>query len=184
MTAPAHWSYKKKFLFWFLIPSVLGLSGGILALAVAKWIPTVSITSSGDAISVANTYIVFTTIIFVGLTIVITVAGIVFAHQFSATKDIQLADLADQLKNRLETNEKDCSIAFMTAALQNPDTQQFINNKLKEKAAEIMNEMADRANQDANDAEQKANGYRATAQQASRFGGTFKQPNSTNGDGK
>nr|VFK60573.1 MAG: hypothetical protein BECKTUN1418D_GA0071000_11302 [Candidatus Kentron sp. TUN] len=70
------------------------------------WIPSTNIDKPGDAISVANTYIVFTTIIFVAATVILVVIGFSFAKQFADSKDLQLEKLFGDILLEIESDDK------------------------------------------------------------------------------
>nr|VFK27972.1 MAG: hypothetical protein BECKMB1821I_GA0114274_100552 [Candidatus Kentron sp. MB]VFK74487.1 MAG: hypothetical protein BECKMB1821H_GA0114242_100552 [Candidatus Kentron sp. MB] len=57
-----------------------------------------------DVIAIANTYIVFTTFIFVLLTIAITGAGIWFARWFGISKDREIRDNMYELSTKLHSD--------------------------------------------------------------------------------
>ncbi|NYF36236.1 hypothetical protein [Stenotrophomonas sp. JAI102] len=159
-------SKAKRLLFWFFFPGLLGFAGGVASLAVASSIPALTVGGS-DAISTANTYIVFTTLIFVGFTILITIAGIVFAHQFSTSKDIQVADLASHLKKQVSENQHDCALVILKTALENSDAQRQLEIQIKAKVEEIVAAIVDRSNNDATDAQKQATNLK---KQAERIG--------------
>lgn len=96
--------------------------------------------ATSDAISIANTYIVFTTIIFVATTIFLAVAGIWFTHQFASTKEAQTTNLMSEIEQRLRENKDDCGIKFIEKVINNPDVSRHIQNKIDEKIQQILEE--------------------------------------------
>ena len=57
--------------------SLFGFAGGSISPWTLGWIKSIKVAEESNAISIANTYIVFTTIIFVGITVVLAIVGYV-----------------------------------------------------------------------------------------------------------
>jgi len=93
-----------------------------------------------DAISLANTYIVFTTIIFVGFSVFLAIAGFIFTHQFSLSKESQIVHLLAEIKTQLKENKQDFAIKFIKVCLDNPDIKNYLNNKFEEKLIQLIEE--------------------------------------------
>jgi len=79
---------------------IAGLLGGMLIMLLGHPItklfqssnPLLGANNASEVISVANTYIVFTTFIFVLITILVTGAGIWFSKWFSITKEKEIRE--------------------------------------------------------------------------------------------
>ncbi|SEQ61732.1 hypothetical protein, partial [Nitrosomonas ureae] len=84
-----------------------------------------------------NTYIVFTTIIFVGVTVILAIAGYVLAQQFSESREIQEDRLFAVLKEQIKNNEP-VGIALANAILDNSDVKRHLEDKLVSKIDEII----------------------------------------------
>lgn len=80
--------------------SLFGFAGGSISPWTLGWIKSIKVAEESNAISIANTYIVFTTIIFVGITVVLAIVGYVFTQQFAATKEDQLRQLTADFKKK------------------------------------------------------------------------------------
>ncbi|MES2069255.1 MAG: hypothetical protein V4488_02830 [Pseudomonadota bacterium] len=122
-----------------------GLFGGILSgvvsfVAINSFSKSSQISSLGDAISVANTYIVFTTIIFVATTIFLAVAGLWFTYQFASSKELQTTHLMKELEERLVENKDDMGIKFIDAALKNADVSRHLQEKIENKIRQLLDE--------------------------------------------
>jgi hypothetical protein len=128
----------------------VSFAGGILSVAFWGWFKGVSVGSPGDAVSIANTYIVFTTIIFVGFTVVLGVAGYVFTQQFSTTKEMQTGHLIKEVEDRLR-DDADFGVSFIEKVMSNPDVIRHVDCML---AAKIMQLLKDRSNNKQKAAEQ------------------------------
>lgn len=111
--------------------------------------------ASSDAVAIANTYIIFTTFIFIGVTVVLAVAGYVFTQQFSETKESQLRQLADELTKTSKVDEK-LGVALINAILENSDVKRHIDNKLQEKLKELIQENMTQSKQVASQAKEEA----------------------------
>ena len=121
-------------IFGFLLA---GFSGGCLAPWFLTWIHKVSIDTASDAVAIANTYIVFTTIIFVGFTVVLGVAGYFFTQQFSTTKETEQLEVFKQLKEKLRGDEQ-TGIDLLNSLLDNPDVKVHIVEILQAKVDELI----------------------------------------------
>ena len=115
------------FLGGFLFPPLLGLIKGNVPLG-------------NDAVSVANTYIVFTTIIFAGLAVFIAIIGFVFTQQFAVSKEVQLHHLKDELESMVRDNSSDIGIKLIDIALENEDVRKHFEKKLDIKIYQILQE--------------------------------------------
>lgn len=124
-----------------------GFAGGSLAPWTWQWFKS-STVSSADAVSIANTYIVFTTLIFVGFTIILAVAGYAFALHFSKTYEIQQRQTTEALKEKLKQDDKlACSLA--EDIFNNSAVQVYLLNFLDSKVQQLINEKVANANQQA-----------------------------------
>ncbi|AYR25793.1 hypothetical protein RC54_19110 [Herbaspirillum rubrisubalbicans] len=90
-----------------------------------------------DAISIANTYIVFTTIIFVAITVFLAVAGLWFTQQFATSKETQIHHLILDIQAKLKENKDDFGVKMVNAAFENPDVSRHIQTKLEEKLNQL-----------------------------------------------
>lgn len=128
-----------KRMYKILAALLLGFAGGALSPWVLAWVTPVPISSPGNAVAIANTYIVFTTIFFVGVTVVLAVAGFVFTQQFSATKETQEIQVLNALKFKVKSDEQTAT-SLLEALLDNPDARRHVQNLLQEKVDELINE--------------------------------------------
>jgi predicted PurR-regulated permease PerM len=96
-----------------------------------------------DAISVANTYIVFTTIIFVGFSVLLAIAGFVFTQQFSISKENQTVYLLNELEKKLKENKDDFGTKFIDNCIKNPDVNRHVNDIFSAKIDQLIREKAE-----------------------------------------
>jgi hypothetical protein len=125
-------------IFQILAVLIVGFTGGVIAPMVLGWLKSVTVTAP-DAISIANTYIVFTTLIFVGFTVVLGIAGYVFTQQFSAAKKAQEDQIIDDLRSRIGGDEK-LAINLLDTILENPDAKTYFMSLLENKVDELITE--------------------------------------------
>jgi len=118
---------------------MMGFIGGSLSPWVIGWIRSNTVPNPGDAVSIANTYIVFTTIIFVGVTLVVAIAGYVFSQQFAASKRSQENQIIEDLRDQIKTDEK-LGIKLTNSILENPDTSRHIDMMITSKIGELIQE--------------------------------------------
>ena len=136
----------KKFastLFFLLV----GFAGGCLGPSFMSWFKG-AVVSVPDAIAIANTYIVFTTIIFVGFTVILGVMGYALTHQLSASRQSHEKDLFEGMKDKLESDEN-WGIDFSKAVLKNPDVLRHLEKVLSEKVAVHIDTLQCEVEQDA-----------------------------------
>ena len=118
---------------------MMGFIGGSLSPWVMGWIRSITVPEPGDAVSIANTYIVFTTIIFVGVTLVVAIAGYVFSQQFAASKRSQENQIIEELREQIKTDEK-LGIKLASAIIENTDASHYIDKLISSKIDELIQE--------------------------------------------
>lgn len=127
----------------FLAILLIGFVGGALYSYFQGWLKPTNITNPSDAIAIANTYIVFTTIIFVGVTVILAIAGYIFTHKLSESQEAQETRIVENLIKDVQKNEQ-LGIKLIEAILTNGDVQRMLDghilSKLKESLSMIENE--------------------------------------------
>jgi hypothetical protein len=127
-----------KKIYKLLTMVLIAFAGGFFAFVFINWLyKPVTITSASDAISIANTFIVFTTIIFVGFTVVLGIAGYVFTQQFSASKEAHEDRVIDDLKTRLKDDEG-LNIELIKAILENEAVKAHLTTTLESKVNQLV----------------------------------------------
>lgn len=114
-----------------------GFAGGAITPWVIGWLKSVQVATPSNAVSIANTYIVFTTVIFIGVTVVLAIAGYVFTQQFSASKQSLETQLLDGLKEKVKSDEH-IGIALANAFLDNPDVKRHLDQTLVSKIIDLL----------------------------------------------
>lgn len=128
-----------KLFFKLLAVLLVAFAGGVLAFAFVCWLKPISTPATGDAVSIANTYIVFTTIIFVGFTVVLGVAGYVFTQQFSTSKETHENRILDELKNRLKESDT-LSKDLIQIIMDNESVKAHVTETLESKVNQVVND--------------------------------------------
>lgn len=128
----------KKF-YRFLAVLLIGFAGGALCPWVLGWINSSAVSNPSDAVSIANTYIVFTTLIFVGVTVILAVAGYVFTQQFTESKKAQASEIYEELRGRIKTEEK-IGIDLASAILENTDASRHVDDLISNKIDALIEE--------------------------------------------
>lgn len=124
--------------FWIFIGILFGIAVGVF-LAIFFYFNLMNLKPiKGDAISIANTYIVFISIIFILFTIAITIDGYIFAKIFTIEKKREIHQniviISNQLKHDKETRD-----VFIDELLNNS----AIIDKITEKFLEIADKIKD-----------------------------------------
>ena len=89
-----------------LVVVLCGFAGGSLSPWILGWIQSVPVATPANAYAIANTYIVFTTIIFVSITLLLAIAGYVVTQQFSAARVAHEMQIIDELREQLTTDNQ------------------------------------------------------------------------------
>jgi hypothetical protein len=92
------------------------------------------IPNGSDVISVANTYIVFITFIFVVITIFITGIGLYFTKWFGITKDREIRESMMEFFQKIDSDEK-FAISFVKMLLENKIVSTNIQKIIAERVA-------------------------------------------------
>ena len=128
---------------FYTVTLLISFIGGFLAFAFWSYFLDFSTKiKSTDAISIANSYIVFTTIIFVGFSVMLALAGFIITLQFSTAKEDQFTHLLRELGEKLKENEGDFGIQFINKSLENPDVKNYLSDKLNNKLNQLIKEKA------------------------------------------
>lgn len=128
-----------KILYKLLAVLFVGFAGGAISPWVLGWIKATGIPNPSDAVAIANTYIVFTTLIFVAFTVVLGIASYVFTQQFSASKEASEDRLIGDLRERMKSDAQ-LSQQTLNALLENPEVRSYLEERLAGKVDELLAE--------------------------------------------
>lgn len=114
---------------------LIGAIGGIFGFVIANWWSEAPLSGAnvGDPVSIANTYIVFTTFIVAVAAIILTALGISLSGQIAKSKISQAQEAFDFLKENISTDETQ-GIDLIDSLLSNPEVRRYLNEKMKEEA--------------------------------------------------
>lgn len=114
---------------------LIGAIGGIFGFVIANWWSEAPLSGAnvGDPVSIANTYIVFTTFIVAVAAIILTALGISLSGQIAKSKISQAQEAFDFLKESISTDETQ-GIDLIDSLLSNPEVRRYLNEKMKEEA--------------------------------------------------
>nr|VFK52559.1 MAG: hypothetical protein BECKTC1821D_GA0114238_11913 [Candidatus Kentron sp. TC] len=127
------------------ISVISGASGGLLLILIGHplsklFLPGESQSpNASDVISIANTYIVFTTFIFVMITIMIAISSMWFSKWFGSTKDKEIRENQRELLDKLESDPK-LADTFISTLLK----QQKVEKRVKSVVEPIIDEYTDK----------------------------------------
>jgi hypothetical protein len=125
----------------FLAILLIGFVGGALYSCLQGWLKPTSVQGS-DAIAIANTYIVFTTIIFVGVTVILAIAGYIFTQKLSESQEAQEIRIVENLIKDVRKNEQ-LGIKLIEAILANGDVQRMLDGHIRSKLEESLSMIKD-----------------------------------------
>jgi hypothetical protein len=126
-----------KRLYRLLGQMLIGFAGGFLAIFFVNYFAPGKIVNTSDAIAIANTYIVFTTLIFVGFTVVLGLAGYVITQQYSSSRELNENILFDELKSKLREND-DCSEDLIKVIIENDAVKSHLTEILEAKVHQLV----------------------------------------------
>ncbi|RFU46938.1 hypothetical protein [Paraburkholderia sp. DHOC27] len=95
--------------------------------------------SGSDVVAVANTYIVYTTIIFVSATIVLALLAVYFGWQFSHDKEQQFDDRMAELRAHLR-EKGETSRQIIEVALDNPESRSELMARVRVVVSALLEE--------------------------------------------
>lgn len=129
---------------------ISGICGGLLSgaftfAALNYFFSPGAVPTAADAIAIANTYIVFTTIIFVAITLFLTVAGLWFTQQFATSKELQIRHLISDIEAKLNDNTDDLGIKLVDKAFANSDVSRHVQSILETKLEQLLDQAGQRA---------------------------------------
>lgn len=115
---------------------LVGFIGGCITPWFLGWFKAVKTSSASDAVAIANTYIVFTTIIFVGITVVLGIVGYVFTQQLAVSRKNHERQVFEELEQKIITDEA-TGVKLANAIFQNSDVARHLNTIVIQKIDEI-----------------------------------------------
>lgn len=128
-----------------------GIVGSIVAFTAINLWSTPLTVASADSVSIANTYIVYTTFVIAAVAAVLAIAGLIFSEHFSMEKDSHIENAFKALLAQLATDEEK-AVKFVKELMKNPGVVQSVSDSVEGKLSEIVARRKADAGQRANDA--------------------------------
>ena len=127
--------------FFLIIFSVIfvGFVGGAFSPFFVGWFKANRATSYTDAISSANTYIVFVTLIFIIVTVLVTIAAYIFSTQIVHSKLSMERDFVEEIAEKLN-HDDEWSIELAKTILENRYITEHISEAIEKKVSELCGE--------------------------------------------
>ena len=123
-----------------------GVIGGVVAFTLINRFSATSLASSLDAISVANTYIVYSTLMIAAVAVFLTMAGLIFTQHFAMEKERHVADAFAALVAEM-ARANGCAVQVVKEVMKNAEVVQHFEDQVKEKLREVMRAQLDNAGQ-------------------------------------
>jgi hypothetical protein len=123
-----------------------GVVGGVVAFTLINRFSSPSLASGADAISIANTYIVYSTLMIAAVAVFLTMAGLIFTQHFAMEKERHVADAFAALVGEM-ARTNGCAVEVVKEVMKNAEVVQHFDDQVKEKLREVMRAQLDNANQ-------------------------------------
>lgn len=125
--------------YFLIISSVVfaGFSGGVFSPFFVGWFRAEQISNNADAISSANTFIVFVTLIFIVVTVLVTMAAYIFSSQIVHSKLSMQMDFVGEIAEKLN-EDGEMAIGLANAILGNTVITKHIAEAMNAKISELI----------------------------------------------
>jgi hypothetical protein len=123
-----------------------GVIGGVVAFGLINRFSSASRVSGADAISIANTYIVYSTFRIAAVAVFLTMAGLIFTQHFAMEKERHVADAFAALVGEMG-RPNGCAVEVVKEVMKNAEVVQHFEDQVKEKLREVMRAQLDNADQ-------------------------------------
>lgn len=117
---------------------------------------TATATAAANTASVANTYIVFTTLIFVVVTLILTIAGIIFTHQFSLSKSEEFENVINDIADKMQDDDN-ISYMIVNKLLRKSEVRVYLKSAIDEMLKESLKDRSDYSDHNKNESNIDAN---------------------------
>lgn len=135
-----------KTIFKYLAILLMGFTGGVFApLFLSRYVGA-QVTEVADAFSIANTYIIFTTLFFVGVTVIMAALGYVITQQLALSKGEHERQALNDIGVKLSKDEQ-VGIELINQLLTNPDVLRHIETQMGHKVEQAVRERRTAAEQ-------------------------------------
>lgn len=128
-----------KTVFKYLAILLMGFTGGVFAPLFLSRSVGAQVTEVADAFSIANTYIIFTTLFFVGVTVIMAALGYVITQQLALSKAEHERQALHDIGVKLSKDEE-VGIELINQLLTNPDVLRHIEAQMGNKVEQAVRE--------------------------------------------
>jgi hypothetical protein len=114
-----------------------GFSGGLFSPFFVGWFRSSQLSGNTNAISVANTFIVFVTLIFIVVTVLVTIAAYIFSSQIVHSKLSMQMDFVEEIAEKLNQDDE-MSLGLAEAILGNAVITERIADAMETKIPDLV----------------------------------------------
>lgn len=109
-----------------------GLIGGLLAFAAINYTGRLATVGVSDAVSIANTYIVYTTFVIAAVALLLTIAGLIFTQHFAIEKETHIAHAFSSMLDVVRADDEK-AVMLVQHAMENPRVVEYVSEALSDK---------------------------------------------------
>ncbi len=139
----------------FLGGFVGGLIGGLFAFSLINYTGRLATVAAADAVSIANTYIVYTTFVIAAVALLLTIAGLIFTQNFAVEKESHIAHAFSSVLEIVRTDDEK-AVLLVQQAMENPRVVEYVSEALSDKISEELASWKAKAGARMRDATQEA----------------------------
>lgn len=132
-----------------------GLIGGLLAFSAINYSGRLATVTVADAVSIANTYIVYTTFVIAAVALLLTVAGLIFTQHFAIEKEAHIAHAFSSVLEVVRSDDEK-AVKLVQQAMENPRVIEYVSEALSAKIQQEVESWKASAGARARDATQEA----------------------------
>lgn len=111
--------------------------GGFAAIVFLSWLSRGSAPNVDQAVAIANTYIIFTTFIFVAFTVVTAIVGYIMAQTYTDGAQARHNDAIEHIKECIAKDDEK-AVKLLNHLLQCPAVQNELSKQVSNKVDEIL----------------------------------------------
>jgi len=121
------------------IGAAAGFAAGLIAPLAVSWAHVLNVHIPHETVDIANTYIVFTTFIFVVVSVFLAIIGYIFAQQFAQAKRTHQQWLFEELAEKAKDDDM-VATKMIDAILHNADAKRMLQSKISSAVEEAAKE--------------------------------------------
>ncbi len=114
-----------------------GAMGGAGAFAAINHFSSITLLGTADPVSIANTYIVYTTFVIAAVALFLTGAGFIFTQHFAMEKQMHMAHAFESLLADLAA-ANGMGLLLAQTAMKNPEVVQCVEENIVQKLDEVI----------------------------------------------